>query len=90
MPDAGPSGCAQSAPSTCRHHDAPATARVGGKSSGRNAANTNDQPNTSASVRWPVAATNAANCVFVTAYREMEKAESRTACAGPSPSAGYP
>ena len=65
--DWGPSGWRQSAPSTCRHHGAAATARVGGKSSGSRPPNTNDQPKRSASVRWPVASTNAAKWSLVTA-----------------------
>ena len=45
-----------------------ATARVGGKSSGRWPANTNDQPKRSASVTWPVASTKAANSPLVTVW----------------------
>ena len=56
-----------------------------GKPSGRNRANTNDQPKLCASVRYPVACTNAANCAFVTAKREIENDATRTSCAGPSP-----
>ncbi len=48
------------------------------ESFGRKPAKTNDQPNTSASVRCPVASTNAANRAFVTGKREMENGESRT------------
>ena len=49
-PTAAPPGAASRPPSTCRHHCACATARVGGKSSGSRPANTNDQPKRSASV----------------------------------------
>ena len=70
--DWGPSGWRQSAPSTCRHHGACATARVGGKSSGSRPANTNDQPKRSASVTWPVASTKRSNSAFVTAHASIQ------------------
>ena len=85
---AGPSGWRQSAPYTWRHHGALATARVSGKSSGRNPANTNDHPKRSASVTWPVASTNAAKRSLVTAWASMRNGASSTTWIGPSPSAG--
>ena len=70
--DCGPSGWAQSAPNTCRHHGAWATPRVGSKSSGSKPPNTNDQPSVSAVVRWSVAATNWAKSWLVTATVSIE------------------
>ena len=87
--DCGPSGCRQSAPSTCRHHSEPTTPRVAGKSSGRKPAKTNDHPNRSASVTWPVASTNSAKRVVLTVTASIRNGDSSTTWIGPSPSAGY-
>ena len=82
--ECGPSGWAQSAPCTSRHHGAAATPRVGAKSSGRKPPNTNDQPNSSASVRCPVAATNAANSALLTAQRAIRYGATSTSRTGHS------
>lgn len=86
--ECGPSGRRQSAWYTWRHHGVLAAARVGGKSSGRKPPKTNDQPNRSASVVRPVAATKAANSSFVTVVALIANEVSVTSRTGSSPSSG--
>ena len=90
----GPSGRSQRAPGTAIHHGACTTAFV---FSSRRAIcrercrrNTNDHPKRSASVTYPVASMNAANCAFVTACAPIANGLSVTSRTGPSPSGSGP
>ena len=88
----GPSGRRQSAPSTCRHHGRLRHARAwAGSRRAAGRANTNDEPKRSASVRWPVASTNAANSLVGDRVRgDRGTARASTSRTGPSPSSGKP
>src|SRR5699024_10856755 len=85
----GPSGASQRAPSTARHQGVPGGFRLARRSSlPSSAPNTNDQPNSSASVTYPVSATNAANSAPVTQAASIRKAGTSTVRTGDSPSPG--
>ena len=85
---AGPSGCRQSAPMTCRHHGADATARVGGKSAGSMPAE-DERPSVPLGVgdeaRGP---TKRANCSLDTVTASIPNGATSTSRTGPSPSLG--
>src|SRR5699024_12828846 len=59
-------------------------------SSLKNISNTNDQPNCSASVTYPVSAMNLLSSAFVTAVASIKKGSTVILRIGPSPSAGKP
>ena len=85
---AGPPGAASRLPPPCATTEPRATAWVGGKSSGRSPAKTNDQPNRSASVAYPVASMKEAKASLETATASIQKESSEISRTGPSPSAG--
>ena len=85
----GPSGLRQHAPSTASHHGTGFTSSVRARRRAAlpsNPSKTYDQPMTSASVRYPVAAANSAKRALVTAVRSIRKASTWTSRSGPSPS----
>src|SRR5699024_773638 len=71
----GPSGQFHTAPSTTTHQGAACTrcSHFFKVSSLKNISNTNDQPNCSASVTYPVSSMNLLNSAFVTAVASIKK-----------------
>ena len=74
--------------STRRHHSTPTTPCVPPNASGTCDQKTNDQPNRSASVTYPVSSTNLANSAFVTAQAPILNDLSFCTRVGLSPSCG--
>ncbi len=90
MVEPGSSGDRQVAPRTESHHGGPAIrpGRMWRRASEpMKPAKTNDQPNRSASLTWPVAATNSAYRALGTAVASRWNGLSSTSRTGPSPSA---
>src|SRR5699024_11538661 len=90
--ESGPSGQFHTAPSTTTHQGAACTrcSHFFKVSSLKNISNTNDQPNCSASVTYPVSSMNLLNSAFVTAVASIKKVSTFILRIGPSTSAGYP